>query len=101
LLRRLVRDGRTDILERYERGEYKTAAEAARAARIQVSQQQEFCLWWRDEVSPNRGGDRSKCRDLRTWGYREAEKLTGISHQQVGDWRKQSQLPKAHFRCSS
>jgi hypothetical protein len=84
-----VRDLRilASILERIFCGPCQWEA-LAQAARIQVKQQQEFCLWWKDEVSTNWGGDRSKSRDLRTWGYREAEKLTGISNQQVCDWRK-------------
>jgi phage N-6-adenine-methyltransferase len=51
--------------------------------------QKEFRAWWQDNVGKNWGGDRGKSADRRTClPLEEAEKKTGIRHQQVSKWNE-------------
>lgn len=54
-----------------------------------VEEQAEFVKWWDDNIGIHRGAGRGKkSADRGTFSMDDAEKLTGISNQQVSRWRK-------------
>jgi phage N-6-adenine-methyltransferase len=58
------------------------------AVEKKLDDQEDFVNWWRENVSRNHGGKRIKSAERGTWNYETAEKLTGISSQQVSKWAK-------------
>jgi len=61
-----------------------------KAIDAKIEQQREFVEWWREKVSPNRGGDRKSQnqvpRSAHLIARDDAEKLTEITHHQVSKW---------------
>ena len=58
-----------------------------------IEEQTEFVRWWKETVTPNKGGDRgNQYVEAKTqndvFGKSDAESLTGITQQQVSRWRK-------------
>lgn len=61
-----------------------------RAVEQKIEEQAEFVQWWRENVSRNHGGkrDADQVRGSPHLKFDDAEKLTGITHQQVSKWAK-------------
>lgn len=61
-----------------------------RAVTQKIEEQAEFVQWWRENVSRNHGGkrDADQVRGSAHLKFDDAEKLTGITHQQVSKWAK-------------
>lgn len=55
-----------------------------------LEEQREFVEWWGDNVTPNKGGDRKSENQKPRSAFlvEQAEKLTGLTQQQVSRWRK-------------
>lgn len=58
-----------------------------------IEEQSEFVRWWKETVTPNKGGDRGNQYveakfQVGNFGRDEAESLTGITAVQVSRWRK-------------
>lgn len=57
------------------------------AVEQKIEEQQEFVGWWRDNVGAFHGRPK-KNADRRSFSLEQAEKLTGITQQQVSKWKK-------------
>lgn len=66
-----------------------------------LEEQTEFVRWWKETVTPGKGGDRksdeakSKTQNG-VFDRSAAESLTGITQQQVSKWAKKLQKPEQY-----